>query len=350
VMMLNAQDKTKAPTGGPVRLRRFFVALCVAVGVVVVYQYVAQERQLPDYRQKIYAALVSWGVSIDGVVLPVSREDIDRHIALLWSDDGEHRVEAAAWLASRGVQEAGPAIAASMKDEGTYRPCQLAHSLGFLGDDRWVAPLADAIQDPRNADLRVCATIALGELGSAKAVDVLIGAHRQGTVGSLALTALSNIADPSALPYLHSVVQAPRNKIERRAAEEAIERIALVQQDDPVPFLIDRVRRSAKFGPLDDWAVKKLVGLGDPRAIRAFERAFQDVGLDRDDDLVVLAAAMLAQGQGGLSAIRGLALAPSRSGASRSEIAQAAWALGNNVLAFRMPPANAAPVAQKQPG
>lgn len=324
--MLSTQDKVKAPRGGPVPTRRFFVIVYCAFGVVAVCQHIAWERQAPDYKQQIYATLVSWGVSLDGMALPVSREEIDRHVTLLWSDIGEQRVQAAAWLASRGVREAGPAIAASMKDEGTYRPCQLAHSLGFLGDDRWVESLADATWHPTNVDLRGCATIALGELGSPKAVDALINAHRQQAIGSHALTVLGSIADPTALPYLHSVVQAPRNEFDQRTAADAIERIVLMQQKDPVAVLIDRVRRSAERGPLDAWAVRKLASLGDPRAAEVFQQAFL-VGSSNKTELVILAAAMLSQGQECLSAIEDVAFGVSRSASNRSDVAQAAWAL-----------------------
>ena len=325
-MMSSAKNSARAPTSRPAPGRRFFLVFCCVVGVIAVFQHIARERQAPDYKQRIYATLVSWGVSLDGMGLPVSREEIDRHVALLWSDIGEQRVQAAAWLASRGVRQAGPAIAASMKDEGTYRPCQLAHSLGFLGDDRWVESLADATQHPKNADLRMCATIALGELGSPKAVGALIDAHRRQAVGNDALMALGNIADPFALQYLHSVAQAPRNRFERRTALAAIERIALMQQEDPAALLIGRVRRSSQHGPLDGWAVRKLVRLGDPRAAEVFQQAFL-VGSSNETELVILAAAMLSQGQGCLSAIEDVAFGPSHSASNRSEVAKATWVL-----------------------
>ena len=328
-MMSGTKNNTRVPTSKGAPMRRFFVVFCCAVGVVAVLKHIAREREAPDYKQQIYATLVSWGVSLDGMALPVSQEEIDRHVTLLWSDIGERRVQAAAWLASRGVREAGPTIVASMKDAGTYRPCQLAHSLGFLGDDRWVEPLTEATQHSKNADLRMCATIALGKLGSPKAVSDLIDAHRRQAVGSDALMAMGNIADPLALPYLRSVVQAHRSEFERRAAVEAIERIALMQQEDPATLLIDRVRRSSQRGPLDDWAVRKLVRLGDPRASEVFQQAFL-VGSSNDTELVILAAAMLCQGQECLSVIKDVAFGLSHSASNRSKVAKAAWDLCND--------------------
>jgi HEAT repeat protein len=301
-----------------------------AIAVVETSHYIARKGQRPDYQQQICATLVCWGSPVKGIAFPVCQEEIDQNVDLLSSDLPEQRVQAAAWLGSRGVQGAGPAIAASMRDERTYRPCQLAHNLGLLGDDRWVELLADATKNPTNADLRICATLALGELGSSKAVDALIDAYHRGVGGYVVIDALGKIADPSSLEFLRSVAQAPRNRIEHKMAAEAIQRVTIMQLQDPVPALIDRVRSSAQAGPLDAWAVRKLVGLEDRRVIEVFKQAFLDVGSDHKTELVTLAAGMLAQEQEGLEAIRSLALELSSSATRRFEIAQAACDLGSD--------------------
>ncbi len=318
-----------------------------AIAVVETGHYIARKGQSPDYQQQICATLVCWGSPVEGISLPVSQEEIDQHIALLNSDLSEQRVQAAAWLASRGVQGAGPAIAASMRDERTYRPCQLAHNLGLLGDDRWVELLADATKNPTNADLRICATLALGELGSAKAVDALIDAYHRGVGSYVVIDALGKIADPSSLPFLCSVAQAPRNRFEHHMATEAIQRVALMQRQDPVEALSDRIRSSAQAGSLDVWAVRKLVGLEDRRATKVFKQAFLDVGSNDKTELVTLAAGMLAQGLEGLSAIRSLALELSSSATRRTEIAQAARDLGGDSGDFPRQLKNSRSLVQK---
>ena len=301
-----------------------------AIAVVETGHYIARKGQSPDYQQQICATLVCWGRPVEGISLPVSQEQIDQNIARLSSDLPEQRVQAAGWLGSRGVQGAGPAIAASMRDERTYRPCQLAHNLGLLGDDRWVELLTDATKNPTNADLRICATLALGELGSAKAVDALIDAYRRGVGGYVVIDALGKIADPSSLAFLRSVAQDPRNQFEYNMVTKAIQRVTLMQLQDPAAALIDRIRSSTQAGSLDTWAVRKLVGLEDRRATEVFKQAFLEVGSDDKTELVTLAAGMLAQEQEGLAAIRSLALELSRSVTRRFEIAQAACDLGSD--------------------
>jgi hypothetical protein len=345
-IMSSAKSNARVPTSKAASRRWFLVVVCCAVGAVAVFQHIARRRQAPDYKQQIYATLVSWGVSLDGMALPVSREEIDRHVTLLWSDIGHQRVQAAAWLARRGVRQAGPDIAASMKDERTHRPCQLAHSLGRLGDDRWVESLAEATGHPKNADLRMCATIALGKLGSPKAVGGLIDAHRRKAVGNSAIMALGNIADPLALPYLRSVVRAPGGEFERRSAAEAIERITLMQHAKSATLLIDRVRRSSQRGRLDRWAVRKLVGLGDPRAAEVFQHAFL-MGSFNEAELVILAAAMLSHGGECLSAIEDVAFGLPHSASNRSEVARAAWALAETRVSLHVRPAQSPSQARK---
>jgi len=77
-------------------------------------QFVATKRAAPDTSVRIAATLVSWGLTTDGLSVEVRADEIDRHVALLRNPDGEERVRAADWLASRGVRDAGPHIAAAM--------------------------------------------------------------------------------------------------------------------------------------------------------------------------------------------------------------------------------------------
>ncbi len=307
--------------------RGIFVVLMLYVAAVTVAERAASQREAPDYCQQIAATLISWGHFPNGISPPADRDGIDRHIALLQSDIGEQRVQAAHWLTSRGIRQAGPAIAAAMNDSGTYRPCQLAHDLGFLGDDRWVGLLADAAKHPRNADLRVCATLALGELGSPKAVDALIDAHPGGVVGYLAIESLGKIGDPLALPFLRSVAKSPRNEFERRAARDAIDRIEILQQPDPVPALISRVKDSARKGSLDAWAVRKLVDFQDKRAVPVLGKVLMNGAKRRETDHVILAAALLAHEDPGMKTLKDVAAGYLEAPTSAGSIAQAALSL-----------------------
>jgi HEAT repeat protein len=115
-----------------------------------------------------------------------------------------------------------------MRDPATLRPCQLAKSLGELGDARYVSLLAAAATQTENADLRVCATIALGDLASSTALSALVDAYQRELVTTTALSSIGLIGDPSALPFLRSVAASPRNDSERRSALLAIRRIEIL--------------------------------------------------------------------------------------------------------------------------
>ncbi len=321
---------------GIIGARGIFIALMLYITAVTVAERTARQREAPDYHQQIAAVLVSWGHFPDGISPPVDPDEIASHIALLWSDIGEQRVQAAHWLTSRGVREAGPAIAAAMNDSGTYRPCQLAHDLGFLGDDRWVGLLADATKHPRNADLRMCATLALGELASPKAVNALIDAHRRGAASSLLIESIGKIGDPLALPFLRSVAKSPRNEFERRAVRDAIDRIEILQQTDPVPALISRVRDSARKGSLEAWAVRKLVDFQDKRAVPVLREVLMNGAKHRQADRVILTAALLAHKDPGIVALKDIVAVTRETAPNISSIAQAALSLhSQSIIAKR---------------
>ena len=82
--------------------------------------------------------------------------------------------------------------------------------MGELGDDRWVDELIAATRQTSNTDLRVCATIALGDLQSLKAVEALIESYRND--GLFALNALSRIADPTTLEFFQQVLSASASR------------------------------------------------------------------------------------------------------------------------------------------
>ena len=279
-----------------------FVGPLVLIGLL---QYAGASR--PDEPQRIAATLASWGLTLEGLSIPVSREQVDRQIGMLRSDISEDRVQAADWLAARGVRAAGAAIASAMVDPGTLRSCQLAHALGFLGDKRWAGLLVNATKHPTNLDLRVCATIALGKLQSPDTVDALIDVYKGGAAPTAALDALGKISHPAALDLLRSVVEQPRNDVERRSALRAIERIQIMQEPDVAMVLMQQIRTAASRGVVDKWAVRKLALLRDISAVPVLCESLITVANDGSDGRVVLAAALLAHGDPGIKSLRILA-------------------------------------------
>ncbi len=266
-------------------------------------QFIATKRAAPDTSVRIAATLVAWGLTTDGLSFGVSADEIDRHVALLRSPDGEKRVRAADWLASRGVRDAGPQLAAAMADAGTLRPCQLAHSSGQLGDERWVGTLVAAAKQPRNLDLRACATLALCEMALPSSVDALIDLGRSDSSRSMALEALGRIGDPSALEFLRSVATSPRDETEGKIARRAVERTELMQRADPVPLLVARLETFNRRGRLETWAVRALARLHDARAIPTLLDALRHPKISRNERIVV-AAGLLAHGEAGSAALQ----------------------------------------------
>lgn len=266
--------------------------LCLVGGAV---QFTKCRMSAPDTEQRIVAVLASWGLTLDGIVSSADPVEIERRVADLYSPIGEKRVQAANWLASRGVRASAANIAVAMSDPGTPRPCQLAKSLGELGDDRWTDKLVAATQQKSNADLRVCATIALGELQSPQAVDALIESYRNGSL--FALDALSRIADPSTREFFQQVVSTAPNRHEREIANVAIERIEVLQHADPAEALIERLKQQTAQRRIDEWTIRRLATLQDVRAVTALREAFEQT--DKTNERVWLAAALFVHGDAG---------------------------------------------------
>lgn len=282
----------------------FFLLLVIGSLAAGTWQVVAQRQAAPNLQQQVAATLTSWGLSLDGIADPVDAAEVEKRLAELDSPIAEVRVRAADWLARRGVRRSGADIAAAMDDPGTRRPCQLAKSLGELGDDRWADKLIAATRQPGNTDLRVCATIALGELQSPKAVEALIESYHHGTMSTFALDALSRIADPTTHDFFRQVASESSSKSERMIAAVAIQRIELLQQPDPAGALIDRLNRQTARGRIDEWTIRRLAGLRDQRSVPGLREAFERAG--QKDGHIWLAAALLAHGDAGRAALSDL--------------------------------------------
>lgn len=285
----------------------------ITLGMVAVQmpRMVQGWREAPDARQRIAALLVSWGCRPPGLTLPVEDAEIAPRIEALKSPDGEERVRAARWLAEHGVRDAVPRIAAAMWSPGTGRPCQLAHSLGGLGDAGVVDDLLSGARQTANTDLRVCSLIGLRHLASEQSVEGLLALCDDPFAARLSVQALGEIADARALPQLRRFSQSDDPSLQRAAAL-AIARIELVESDDPVPLVAARLRESADDGRLDLWAVRWLARAGDERAVAPLAATMRVPGRRRRgglsrDDREALAAALLAHGEPGIAALREIA-------------------------------------------
>lgn len=291
------------PVGGAIRGAILPVlVLSVFCAGQIAWQLARNHADAPSSAQRIYAALVEWGADASDLLPPVDEPEIDRRMALLWSDDSEERVRAAHWLAARGIRRAGGQIAASMADPGTQRPCQLAHSLGKLGDDQWVDELLVAAKQPYNTDLRTCATIALKDIASVKAVGALIELVRGDPSRLLAVQALGQMGDPRALEQLRSLRSRATSEGQHRTANLAIERIELLLKPDPIPELFRRIEDSAAGGSIDEWALRQVVRRGDARCAESIARLFVVPGYSRRTR-ELLAAALLSCGNDGRDAL-----------------------------------------------
>ena len=306
--------------------RRGHVGLIVMLGLFVSVMTLAHALRAwsdrPDQPQRIAAVLISWGLSPDGLRLPVEPREIEQRIELLRSSDSEERVRAAQWLASHGVRDAAEAIALAMDDPGTLRPCQLAHSLGHLGDERWVDELVRAANQPRNRDLQVCATIGLKSLASDRAVDALIDLARGGTARTTAIEALGIIGDEAAAPHLRDIAQSTLDVREQRIAEIALGRIEILNVDDPIPALEERLRLSLREGYIDEWALRWLARKGDGRAVGVLASGLMEDRLSARGREHI-AATLLVHGEEGIRALERVASSTSRA----REVSRAALSL-----------------------
>jgi len=317
----NSHDGKRGRRGYALAIALFSLAV-TGLGT---FQYVMSRAAAPNQQQKIVARLASWGLSVDRFDTAVTREQVQQRLKALRGPISEKRVQAARWLADRGLRETGPSIAAAMEAPGTFRPCQLAKSLGDLGAEQYTGKLVDAAQQQSNADLRVCATLALGQIQSPKAVDGLISVYKQGFGRGLVLEALARTADPAALSFLQSVKAQADKARHRTLAAKGIERIKLLQRDDPVPGLIQRIERAAADHRANEWAARHLAERSDARAVPALKDAFVKVApKDSDSDGVILAAALLAHGDPGTTALK-----------SAESRGQAAGGLAEAALAVR---------------
>jgi len=304
--------------------RGFLVGLVSVFCVLSMSVQVARTSSLePEAASRIYATLTEWGVEASGVGAPADASEIRAHIRALESPHSEKRVRAARWLADHGIQRAGGQIAASMRDPGTLRPCQLAHSLGRLGDERWVDVLVSSAKQRGNTDLRTCSAIALAHLASSRAVDDLIGITRDDPSRIFATKALAAAADPESRDHLRWLASSSSSAAVRRIARRGIERIALLQAEDPIAALLERARAAASADDVDEWTLRQLARRPNARSAEVLSDLFRDRQRS-SREREVIAATLIAIGEPGHRALGELALGGRQGGAG---VARAALGL-----------------------
>ena len=243
--------------------------------------------------------LARWGLSD---ALP-GGDEVRALIADLGDASPVQRWRAAEQLGDRAAGGATLALVRAMRDEaGTRRPCLVAHCLGRVGDRRAVPALIAAVDHPSNADLRVCAAGALGEIGDPRAIGPLIRAY-ESRASLTALRALGRLGDPGTREFLQSVAQRADHAAHRWAAEHALLLIGLLEDEDPVRAL------TAALPALPDasrvWAIGRLAGAGDARAIGPLYALASDTGAG-EEVRICAAAAIAAFGPRGAREIRDL--------------------------------------------
>lgn len=191
----------------------------------------------------------------------------------LKSPSPERRIAALKALAEARDREAVPAIIVLLSDEDDSVRKHAARALGRIGDLSGAEPLAQALANEEHPDVlqaverslvrigrasvsplmelvdsprvevRVGAIRALGRLGAAKAVDVLVWglSDRDPDVRAAAVAALRRIGDPRAMNAIAERVGDTNHEVEREA-EDALGGSGY--QDD-----LDRAKRLIRRAP-----------------------------------------------------------------------------------------------------
>ena len=148
--------------------------------------------------------------------------------------------------------------------------------------------LISAIVHPTNLDLRVCATLALGDIGDQRALEPLISAYRAS--GSLiTLGSIAYLGDPRAAPFLESVARSTSDRMRKHAAEHGLLLLDLLGNDDPAGAFLAALPSLSQRSQI--WAIGHLVTMNDGRTIDALCRLASDTR--RSDELRTCASAAL---------------------------------------------------------
>ncbi|NQU12279.1 HEAT repeat domain-containing protein [bacterium] len=217
-----------------------------------------------------------------------------QYLAQLESRNDFARWEAAAKLGRWADRASVGALVVAMQDDaGTRRTCVIAQSLGRVGSPEAVPALVQAIQHPRNLDLRVCATHALAEIGDGRALEPLELQARDRSLVSddrvSAIIALGDLGFPRALPALRDLAANDPDERLRRLAAAAVRKIDILHAADPVVELLAAWRDPTPW-VAEEWVLRELGRRWDPRVADALNSFVLD---DRRSVNQVRAAALL---------------------------------------------------------
>jgi HEAT repeat protein len=218
------------------------------------------------------------------------------------------RWEAAKELAARREPQAVEAVIRAMRDpRGTIRVCVMASALGRLKDPRALSALTEAVFDPGNRDLRLCAIQSLGmigaRMGDERGVMPIIHVASDPQLRLWMIMALGELGSPSALPYLVSLGNKQKPSL-RKAVNEAQWKIAQLSAADPVLSLSD-VLASEALARRRMWAAFRLGELQQPDSIPVLMQALDD---ENRDVRGRSAAALIRIGDAALPKLRQLAM------------------------------------------
>ncbi|MBU7027140.1 MAG: HEAT repeat domain-containing protein, partial [Theionarchaea archaeon] len=159
---------------------------------------------------------------------------IDSAIEKLKDENSDVRWSAAIALGKIGSEKAVALLIKALADENSYVRGRAAEALGKIGSEKAVALLIKALAD-ENSDVRGSVAIALGKIGSEKAVALLIKAlaDENSDVRGSAAIALGKIGSEKAVALLIKALTDEDNTVRWRAAD-ALGRIGSEKAVDPL--------------------------------------------------------------------------------------------------------------------
>lgn len=271
--------------------------------------------------QTIYAQLVAWGIDVDHLAIDVPQYQIDRQIKLLGHVDSETRVAAAHWLAARGVKEATAEIATAMQDQDTFRPCQLAHALGNLGDTTYNPLLMTLASQTKNKDLSVCATMALGSICAPETTNHLITIYKQSNTSFSILTAICNIASPTATPFLTDLLNTTQLQLHKQVSNEGLARINILTNKNPHTKLIAHLTTQNNIdNKLSIWHIKQLALRPSEQGATCLYDLLNNTK-HHNEVAIALSAALIAHGDSGIGLLKTLSQSTNKQSQTFAEAA-----------------------------
>ena len=198
---------------------------------------------------------------LGGDAQPMGAEERQKLIAQLYSREPPERWKAARKLGSwREPAALWPLITAMEDAAGTQRTCLISQALGKLGKAAAVPALIEAAQHRSNADLRVCATHSLGQIGDDRAVSFLVSRVLDSSLSegdrTVAISALGEIGSPLALPTLQEIAASNQRAALRSFAASAIRQIELLEAKAETNLLTALGDNSEWIQ--DDWILMQL--------------------------------------------------------------------------------------------